>query len=211
MSCRLPNLNINCIFLRQGDALGLGHAVLCAEPVIGDEPFVVILADELLRAPKGLGDDMNATAQLCRAHAQLCPQRGAVIAVGHMEGGAISNDGVNCKYSETVNGAMRLTGIVEKPKPQDTPSQHAAIGRYVLPSSIFTHLRQIGKGAGGEIQLTDAIASLLHQEPVWAVSPEGVRYDCGTKIGYLEATVKLALERTEFGDDFARFLKLIRY
>ncbi|MBC7711639.1 MAG: UTP--glucose-1-phosphate uridylyltransferase [Rhizobacter sp.] len=202
--------NINCIFLRQGDALGLGHAVLCAQPVVGAEPFAVILADELIRPTEAGPGALGSTAQLCAVYARLCAANGAVIGVNHMPGDSISRYGA-IRIAETLahqdGAAMRLSGFVEKPKPADAPSQFGAIGRYVLPASIFAHLKDIKRGAGGEIQLTDAIASLMAAEPVYAVETVGVRYDCGTKLGYLEATVKLGLEHAEFGADFATFLK----
>ena len=202
--------NINCIFLRQGDALGLGHAVLCAQPVVGNEPFAVILADELIRPTTNGPGALGSTAQLCDVYARLCAENGAVIGVNHMPGDSISRYGA-IRIAETLahkdGNAMRLSGFVEKPKPADAPSQFGAIGRYVLPASIFAHLKDIKRGAGGEIQLTDAIASLMSAEPVYAVETVGVRYDCGTKLGYLEATVKLGLERAEFGSEFAAFLK----
>ena len=202
--------NINCIFLRQGDALGLGHAVLCAQPVVGNEPFAVILADELIRPTATGPGAFGSTAQLCDVHARLCAANGAVIGVNHMPGDSISRYGA-IRIAETLahqdGNAMRLSGFVEKPKPADAPSQFGAIGRYVLPASIFAHLKDIKRGAGGEIQLTDAIASLMSAEPVYAVETVGVRYDCGTKLGYLEATVKLGLEHAEFGAEFAAFLR----
>ena len=202
--------NINCIFLRQGDALGLGHAVLCAQPVVGDEPFAVILADELIRATQIGPGALGSTAQLCDVHSRLCSDGGAVIGVNHMPGDSISRYGA-IKIAETIahtdGDAMRLSGFVEKPKAADAPSHFGAIGRYVLPARIFEHLKHIKRGAGGEIQLTDAIASLMADQPVYAVETVGRRYDCGTKLGYLEATVKLGLEHTEFGDDFSRFLR----
>ena len=202
--------NINCIFLRQGDALGLGHAVLCAQPVVGNEPFAVILADELIRPTATGPGALGATAQLCDVYARLCAANGAVIGVNHMPGDSISRYGA-IRIAETLahpeGNAMRLSGFVEKPKPADAPSQFGAIGRYVLPASIFAHLKDIKRGAGGEIQLTDAIASLMSAEPVYAVETVGVRYDCGTKLGYLEATVKLGLEHADFGAEFAAFLK----
>ena len=202
--------NINCIFLRQGDALGLGHAVLCAQPVVGNEPFAVILADELIRPTATGPGALGSTAQLCDVYARLCATSGAVIGVNHMAGDSISRYGA-IRIAETLahqdGNAMRLSGFVEKPKPADAPSQFGAIGRYVLPASIFAHLKDIKRGAGGEIQLTDAIASLMSAEAVYAVETVGVRYDCGTKLGYLEATVKLGLEHAEFGTEFATFLK----
>ena len=202
--------NINCIFLRQGDALGLGHAVLCAQPVVGSEPFAVILADELIRPTEAGPGALGSTAQLCDVYTRLCSANGAVIGVNYMPGDSIARYGA-IRIAETLahrdGDAMRLSGFVEKPKPADAPSQFGAIGRYVLPASIFSHLKDIKRGAGGEIQLTDAIASLMSAEPVYAVETVGVRYDCGTKLGYLEATVKLGLERAEFGAEFAAFLK----
>jgi UTP--glucose-1-phosphate uridylyltransferase len=202
--------NINCIFLRQGDALGLGHAVLCAQPVVGDEPFAVILADELIRPTAAGPGALGSTAQLAAVHGRLCTTGGAVIGVNHMPGDSISRYGA-IRIAETLahadGDAMRLSGFVEKPKPANAPSQFGAIGRYVLPATIFEHLKHIKRGSGGEIQLTDAIASLLADEPVYAVETVGRRYDCGTKLGYLEATVKLGLERAEFGAEFAAFLK----
>jgi UTP--glucose-1-phosphate uridylyltransferase len=153
---------------------------------------------------------LGSTAQLCDVHARLCAANGAVIGVNHMPGDSISRYGA-IRIAETLvhpdGNAMRLSGFVEKPKPADAPSQFGAIGRYVLPASIFAHLKDIKRGAGGEIQLTDAIASLMSAEPVYAVQTVGVRYDCGTKLGYLEATVKLGLEHPEFGGEFATFLK----
>ena len=202
--------NINCIFLRQGDALGLGHAVLCAQPVVGNEPFAVILADELIRPTATGPGALGSTAQLCDVYARLCATSGAVIGVNHMAGDSISRYGA-IRIAETLahqdGNAMRLSGFVEKPKPADAPSQFGAIGRYVLPASIFAHLKDIKRGAGGEIQLTDGIASLMSAEAVYAVETVGVRYDCGTKLGYLEATVRLGLEHAEFGAEFATFLK----
>jgi UTP--glucose-1-phosphate uridylyltransferase len=205
--------NINCIFLRQGDALGLGHAVLCAQPVVGNDPFAVILADELIR-PTAQGPGANgATAQLADVFTRLCGAAnggGAVIGVNYMPGDSISRYGA-INIAQTIphadGDAMKLSGFVEKPKPADAPSQFGAIGRYVLPASIFEHLKHIKRGSGGEIQLTDAIASLIANEPVYAVETVGRRYDCGTKLGYLEATVKLGLEHPELAEEFAAFLR----
>ncbi len=202
--------NINCIFLRQGDALGLGHAVLCAQPVVGNEPFAVILADELIRPTASGPGEFGATAQLSSAYDRLCTSGGAVIGVNYMHGDSISRYGaikISEKLPHADGKAMRLSGFVEKPKAADAPSQYGSIGRYILPATIFKHLSQVQRGSGGEIQLTDAIAALLAEEPVYAVETVGTRYDCGTKLGYLEATVKLGLERTEFGAEFAQFLK----
>ncbi|MBL8311242.1 MAG: UTP--glucose-1-phosphate uridylyltransferase [Burkholderiales bacterium] len=209
--------NINCIFLRQGDALGLGHAVLCAQPVVGNEPFAVILADELIRPTANGPGAHGATAQLAAVYARLCAAqversaaRGGVIGVNYMPGDAIARYGA-IKIADTIphpdGDAMRLGGFVEKPKAAEAPSHYGAIGRYVLPAAIFEHLQRIPRGQGGEIQLTDAIATLAASEPVYAVETVGRRYDCGTKLGYLEATVKLGLERPEFAADFAAFLK----
>ena len=195
------------------DALGLGHAVLCAQPVVGDEPFAVILADELIRATDSGPGARGSTAQLADVYTRLCGAGnggGGVIGVNYMPGDSIQRYGA-IKIADTVKhpdgDAMRLAGFVEKPKPAEAPSQFGAIGRYVLPASIFAHLKQIKRGSGGEIQLTDAIATLAAVEPVYAVETVGRRYDCGTKLGYLEATVKLGLERPEFSAEFAAILK----
>jgi UTP--glucose-1-phosphate uridylyltransferase len=200
---------VNCIFVRQGAALGLGHAVLCAQPIVGNEPFAVILADELIRPTNSGPGARGATAQLVHEFSRLCERDGAVIGVNNMPGNAISRYGA-IRIAETLAHSegltLRMSGFVEKPRPEVAPSQFGAIGRYVLHASIFEHLRRIPHGSGSEIQLTDAIAALIAHAPVYAVETSGKRYDCGTKIGYLEATVALGLEHSELGESFRALL-----
>ena len=190
---------INCIYIRQSEALGLGHAVLCAAPVVGDEPFAVILADDL----------MDAEVPVMRQMVDVAAREN-VSTIGVME--VPADDVGSWGIVETIAGTTpdarvaAISRIVEKPKPGSTPSTLAVVGRYVLTPRIFHHLRAIGAGAGGEIQLTDGIARLLQEERVVAYRFAGRRYDCGRKQGYLEATVELGLKHPETGAEFARFL-----
>jgi UTP--glucose-1-phosphate uridylyltransferase len=189
------------IFIRQGDALGLGHAVLCARPAIGDSPFAVMLADELLYTPPG---DANATTQLMDAYRAT---RQAAIGVGKVHGEDIERYGC-ISFKEFVDGGlMRLTGMVEKPRATDAPSSFGAFGRYVFPATMFAHLLNTKPGRGGEIQLTDAIASLIAAEGAVGVDVKATRYDCGTKSGFLEATIDFALRHPELGQQFSKRLR----
>jgi len=188
---------INCIYIRQTEALGLGHAVLCAAPVVGDEPFAVILADDLIDAEVPVMQQMVEVAM-----------RDNASAIGVME--VPADDVASWGMVETRQAGGRtspITRIVEKPQPGTTPSTLAVVGRYVLTAKIFEHLRAVSPGAGGEIQLTDGIARLLLEEAVVAYRFEGRRYDCGRKLGYLEATVEFGLKHPELADDFAAFLR----
>jgi UTP--glucose-1-phosphate uridylyltransferase len=188
---------INCIYIRQSEALGLGHAVLCAEPVIGGDPFAVLLADDLIDAQIPVMKQMTDIA---------AREQYSLIGVMPIPAANVANYGI----VETADGGARvsrITRIVEKPKPGTTPSTLAVVGRYILTARIFHHLRSIPTGAGGEIQLTDGISRLLDDEKVLAYEFEGRRYDCGTKLGYLEATVELALKHPEVGSGFAEFLR----
>lgn len=185
----------NCIYIRQAEALGLGHAVLCAEPAVGDEPFVVILADDLIDAPQG------AARQLVDLHAQTGANVLAVEAVAPEE---TASYGIVAVREE--DGFSRVHTIVEKPRPADAPSNLAVVGRYVLNPGIFEMLRHTERGAGGEIQLTDAIAKLMSSEKLLAHHFTGKRYDCGSKLGYLEATVAYGLKHPQLGKDFAKLL-----
>jgi UTP--glucose-1-phosphate uridylyltransferase len=187
---------VRCIYIRQTEVLGLGHAVLCAEPVVADEPFAVILADDLIYAETPVMKQMVDVAVR-----NDCPL------IGVME--VAPADTASYGIVETTPLSERLgtiTRIVEKPRPGTTTSRQAVIGRYVLPGRIFHHLRTMPPGAGGEIQLTDGIARLVQEMPVLAYAFEGRRFDCGTKIGYLEATVEHGLRHPETGAAFARFL-----
>ena len=190
---------INCIYIRQSEALGLGHAVLCAAPVVGDEPFAVILADDLIDAEVPVMKQMVDVAA-----------REGVSTIGVMEVPAADVGSWGMVETARPDGmhprVAAITRVVEKPKPGTTPSTLAVVGRYVLTPRIFHHLRTMPPGAGGEIQLTDAIAHLLTEERVVAYRFEGRRYDCGRKQGYLEATVDFGLKHPETGAEFARFL-----
>jgi UTP--glucose-1-phosphate uridylyltransferase len=188
---------INCIYIRQSEALGLGHAVLCAEPVIGGEPFAVLLADDLIDAEVPVLKQMNQLAT---------QEQYSIIGVMPVAPANVSSYGI-VETTDRRARVGRITRIVEKPKPGTTPSTLGVVGRYILTPRIFHHLRSMPAGAGGEIQLTDGIARLLDDEKVLAYEFEGRRYDCGTKLGYLEATVELALKHPEVGKGFAEFLK----
>lgn len=176
----LPD-NVNCIFIRQFAPLGLGHAVLCAEPVVGNEPFAVLLADDLIDA------DVSVTQQLIQvAHAQ----GGSVLGTQEVSQADTKKYGI-VAGSVCADRTMRVESIVEKPDPAVAPSRNAVVGRYVLEPEIFEHLRHIGRGAGGEIQLTDGIASMLKTRKVFGYNYEGVRYDCGSKEGFFKANIAL--------------------
>ena len=187
---------INCIYIRQTEALGLGHAVLCAEPVIGNEPFAVLLADDLIDAPVPVMKQMADVA---------ARERVATIGVMSVPPGDVASYGI-VETTGQEGGVSRINRIVEKPKPGTTSSTLAVVGRYILTPRIFHHLRTMPPGAGGEIQLTDAIARLLEEERVIAYDFDGRRYDCGSKEGYLEATVDFGLKHPETAEAFARFL-----
>jgi UTP--glucose-1-phosphate uridylyltransferase len=188
---------INFIYIRQTEALGLGHAVLCAEPVIDDEPFAVFLADDLIDSTVPVMRQMTDIAE--REHY-------SVIGVMPVSEEEVGSYGV-VETEAMVGRVSRVTRIVEKPKSGMTPSRLAVVGRYILTPRIFHHLRAMPAGAGGEIQLTDGIARLLDDEKVLAYQFEGRRYDCGNKLGYLEATVELGVKHPEIGASFANFLK----
>jgi len=189
---------INCVYIRQTEALGLGHAVLCAEPVVVDEPFAVLLADDLIDAPVPVMKQMIDLA---------ARENASVIGVMNVAPEETASYGIVEAESEPAGERIgRIVRIVEKPKPGTSPSTLAVVGRYVLSPRIFHHLRTMPPGAGGEIQLTDGIARLMQEERVLAYEFEGRRYDCGSKLGYLEATVDYGLQHQEVGAAFGRFL-----
>ena len=192
---------VNCVYVRQGEALGLGHAVLCARHLVNDEPFAVILADDLIDA------QVPVLKQMAELHAA---EGASLVAVQEVAPAETASYGI--VSTKTRKGRLaRMTGIVEKPKPQEAPSTLGVVGRYVLTPRIFRYLEDASLGAGGEIQLTDAIARLLRDEPVFAYEFRGRRYDCGTKLGYLEATVDYALRHDEVSEGFRAYLdKLAR-
>ena len=191
--------HVNCIYIRQAEALGLGHAVLCAAPVIGDEPFAVMLADDLLDNPDG-APVLKQMVDVYNYH------RCSVLGTMNVPREATRQYGI-VSTERQEGSTQRMTGIVEKPEPDKAPSTQAVVGRYILTSRIFGHLRALKPGAGGELQLTDAIASLLKEEAVLAHQYDGVRFDCGSKLGYLKATVELGLRHPEIGEAFGRYLE----
>ncbi len=191
--------DVTCIYLRQSEALGLGHAVLCAEPVVGDEPFAVILADDLIKGDAGIG----AIAQMSEIYERY---QCSVILVEEVPPAETQKYGI-VEIEEDDGETAIITSIVEKPKPEEAPSNLGVVGRYILTPRIFDLIKKTGRGAGGEIQLTDAIADLLKYEKVRAYRVKGKRYDCGSKLGYLEASVEYGLAHPELGDGFKAYLK----
>jgi len=188
---------VSFIFVRQPAPLGLGHAVLCAEPAVGREPFFVHLPDDLIRGTE------PCLAQMCKVYeATGC----SVIATEQVPREHTGRYGIVAVDDQSRNPS-RIRRIVEKPAPEEAPSNQAVVGRYVLTPAIFDLLRSTQRGAGGEIQLTDAIADLLAQEDVYSFGFEGKRYDCGSKLGFLQATVELGLQDTDLGQDFRELLR----
>jgi UTP--glucose-1-phosphate uridylyltransferase len=189
---------ISCAYIRQKSPKGLGHAVLCAKQLIMDEPFAVLLADDLID-----GGKQSCLQQMIDVFQQTNSSMVAVETILPSETnkyGVVDIAGANASV-------MPLKGIVEKPKPELAPSNLGVVGRYILTPRIFTQLENITQGSGGEIQLTDAIAKLLHEEKVHALQFAGKRYDCGSKLGYLEATIAYALKHPELADSFRQCLK----
>ena len=189
--------HVNCVYVRQPEALGLGHAVNCAASLVGNEPFAVVLADDLLDHQPGV------LKQLVGIYEHY---RSSVIAVEQIQPAQSKSYGVVAGIAAGER-LTKLSDIVEKPEPQNAPSDQGVVGRYIFNPSIFQHISQLKPGAGGEYQLTDAIQSLLKLEAVYAYAYEGVRYDCGSKIGFLKASVEFALRHPETGADFRAYLK----
>ena len=188
--------NVNCIYIRQSQALGLGHAVLCAEPAVMNEPFAVILADDLIDARPGV------TRQMVEQYSFFnC----SLVGVQNVAPEETNQYGI--VVSQPMEGRLsRISAMVEKPKPAEAPSTLGVVGRYVFTPRIFEHLRHTGRGSGGEIQLTDGIVSLLKEQQVLAYEYAGKRYDCGSKLGYLQATVEYALKHPELAAEFSVWL-----
>ncbi|MCY0856083.1 UTP--glucose-1-phosphate uridylyltransferase GalU [Cupriavidus sp. D39] len=192
--------HVECFYVRQPEALGLGHAVLCAEKLVGDAPFAVMLADDLVDGEPPVMKQM-------------------VDLYGHYNCSVLGVEEIAPEQSrsygvvdgrEWEEGVIKVSDIVEKPAPEDAPSNLGVVGRYILTPRIFDHIRNLKPGAGGEFQLTDAIQSLLSQEQVLAYRYKGVRYDCGSKLGYLKATVEFALKHPEVMDEFGTYLRAHR-
>jgi len=192
----LPS-HVSCAYVRQPEALGLGHAVLCAKPLVGDEPFAVLLADDMIYSPEEscLSSMVNIANRL----------HSSVIAVEEVDRNDVSKYGV-IDPQPLEERVQRINGMVEKPAIENAPSTLAAVGRYVLSPRIMSILEDTQPGAGGEIQLTDAISTLLDEQRVLAYQFEGKRYDCGSKLGYLKATVEYGLRHAELADDFRNYL-----
>jgi UTP--glucose-1-phosphate uridylyltransferase len=199
--------DMDCSYVRQPRSLGLGHAVLCAERLVGDSPFAVLLADDLMVSPAG---QESVLAQMVQQYAQTAQaERGCIVAVQEvppehtrrygMVGGAMVGERL-----------MRLDRFVEKPAPELAPSQWGVAGRYVLTPEVFASIRAQPRGVGGEIQLTDGIAALMATQNVYAYQYQGKRYDCGSKEGFLQATVELALQHPEVGANFRAFLQQLK-
>jgi UTP--glucose-1-phosphate uridylyltransferase len=194
---RIKPDNVQCFYVRQAEALGLGHAVLCAERLVQDEPFAIILADDLLDA------DIPVMKQMVDLHRHY---GSSIIGVEAIPLEQSSAYGI-VEGRPVADRLLKLDGIVEKPAPQNAPSNIGVVGRYILTPSIFRHLHKLTPGAGGELQLTDAIAQLIRSEAVLSYQFIGKRYDCGTKQGYLQATVEFALKHPEVADEFRQFLR----
>ncbi|BBE08323.1 MAG: UTP--glucose-1-phosphate uridylyltransferase [Glomeribacter sp. 1016415] len=188
--------HINCFYVRQPEALGLGHAILCAEKLVGDSPFAILLADDLLDGAQPILKQM--IEKFNHYHSSL-------IGVEEIPPEDSRSYGV-IEGKEWEDNIINLSGIVEKPAPEEAPSSLGVVGRYVLKPRIFDHLRALRPGAGGELQLTDAIQSLMQDEQVLAYRYKGTRFDCGSKLGYLKATVEFALRHPEVKDEFEAYL-----
>ena len=192
----LPS-HVSCIYIRQPKALGLGHAVLCAKPVVGDAPFSVILADDLIDAQK------PAMLQMAEVFAH---KHCSILGVEDVLPSETASYGIVDAFKIEEN-LLQLNSIVEKPKPADAPSNLAVVGRYILTPTIFSCLEKVKPGKGGEIQLTDGIADLLKLEKVLAYRFAGTRFDCGSKLGFMKANVEYALKHPEIATDFAQYLQ----
>lgn len=192
--------HVNFIYIRQSEMLGLGHAVLCAQPVVNNEPFAVILADDLIAG------DVSVIKQMADVYQRY---QCSVLGVEDVPRSQTGNYGI-VSSSNLEQNLEQVQAIVEKPSPSVAPSTLAVVGRYVLTPRIFHHLAQLQAGSGGEIQLTDGISALIKEEKVLAHRFNGTRYDCGSKLGYLKATVAFGLKHSELGEDFAAYLATIK-
>lgn len=194
----IPN-GVTCIYIRQAELLGLGHAVLCAQPVVGNKPFAVILPDDLI-------DDgqRGATRQLIEKYET---ERKSIIAVENVPLADVSKYGIVETLPANDDDLLELKSIVEKPKPENSPSTLAVVGRYVLTPEIFNCLENTKRGAGNEIQLTDAISQLLDKDSIYVHQFEGTRYDCGSKLEYIQATIQYALKDEEIRKDLEKYVR----
>jgi UTP--glucose-1-phosphate uridylyltransferase len=190
----------SCVYIRQPAPLGLGHAVLCARPVVGNAPFMVHLADDLI----------DAKTPCLKQMAEVFDKyQGSVLGVQNVPKQDTDKYGIVTLEKSVAPRVGKMSHIVEKPKPDKAPSTLAVVGRYLLTGAIFEDLAKIGKGAGGEIQLTDGIARLMQREAIYSFEFEGKRYDCGSKLGYLQATVEYGLKHPSLGSEFANYLRTL--
>ncbi|MBI5450747.1 MAG: UTP--glucose-1-phosphate uridylyltransferase GalU [Gammaproteobacteria bacterium] len=190
--------DVSCVYVRQPEALGLGHAVLCARPVVGDEPFAVILADDLID-----GGSKSCLTQMCELFEQ---HHCSLLGVEQIQRKDTDKYGI-VGASPLQDALSCVNSIVEKPKPEVAPSTLAVVGRYILTPAIFKILETVPRGTGGEVQLTDGLARLLDSEQILAYEFAGKRYDCGSKLGYLQATIEYGLQHPELRDEFRRYLQ----
>jgi len=190
----------SCVYIRQPAPLGLGHAVLCARPVVGNAPFMVHLADDLI----------DAKTPCLKQMAEVFDKyQGSVLGVQNVPKQDTDKYGIVTLEKSVAPRVGKMSHIVEKPKPDKAPSTLAVVGRYLLTGAIFEDLAKIGKGAGGEIQLTDGIARLMQREAIYSFEFEGKRYDCGSLLGYLQATVEYGLKHPSLGSEFANYLRTL--
>ena len=192
--------DVSCIYIRQGEPLGLGHAILQAKPVVGDEPFAVSLADDLIDAEPG------ALAQLVE---QYIEQQKSVIAVQNVDKSESKKYGM-IDSNNFDSDLVKLSNIIEKPDPEFAPSNLGVVGRYVFSNTLMSFLEKTSFGAGNEIQLTDGIKLMLKQEEVFAYTFKGKRYDCGSKLGYLMANIDYGIKNSEFGKELKQYIRDIK-
>ncbi len=193
----LPS-NVKCIYIRQNETLGLGHAVLCAKSAVGNNPFAVILADDMILAKKN-----GCLAQMSRKYDDL---QSSIVAIEKVDKDLLQEYGI-ISGSKNDKNNWELDNIIEKPKIKEAPSDMGVVGRYILTPSIFEILENTKKGSGGEIQLTDAIATQIKKEKVYAYEFEGKRFDCGNKLGFLKATIEYGLSHQEISSELKSYLK----
>jgi UTP--glucose-1-phosphate uridylyltransferase len=193
--------NVSAVYIRQPEALGLGHAILCAKNVVGQEPFAILLADDLIDS-----DNAPCLRQMVECYNEV---EASIVAVERIAKSDSTKYGI-IGFEKPIDHFGPINQIIEKPKPEHAPSPFGVVGRYVLSPAIFALLENVLPGSLGEIQLTDAIQSLLKQEAVYALEFEGKRFDCGSKIGYLEAIVTYGLKHSEVGKEFQAYLKSLQ-
>ena len=191
--------DIKCVYINQKKPLGLGHAVLCAQEAVGNEPFFVHLADDLISG------DVPCLVQM-RSHFDM--HKVSIVGVEHIDLSESEKYGI--VGTEKNNGVLQVTKIIEKPLPKDAPSNLAVVGRYILKPEIFSKLAKTSKGVGNEIQLTDGISSLIQEQPVHALPFDGIRYDCGSKLGYLRATIEYGIKHPDVGSRLSEYIQRLK-